>query len=135
MKLPVSTDQLPLETEPWDDTLTYRGIIKAFNIAVKTDKNGNNYGSVEIEVTEPEERRGRKVPDNYVPIPPELTPSMSDTMRKMALELGTRLGRMAASCKIVAEDTDDLIGGEVQFTVKNEEYQGRLLPKVAEYLI
>lgn len=135
MKLPVSTDQLPLETEPWDDSITYRGVIKAFTIAAKTDKNGNNYGAVEVECLEPEEKRGRKIFDNYVPIPPEIDEGMSDKQRKTSLELGVRLSRLAASAKIVAEDTDDLIGGEISFTVRNDEYQGRMVPKIAEYLI
>ena len=135
MKLPVSTDQLPLETEPWDDSVVYHGLLKAFNISSKLDKNGNNYGSVEFEVLEPEEKRGRKITDNYISIPPEIDDTMSDRQKKAMLELGVRLARLAASCKISAEDTDDLIGGEASFTIKNEEYQGRILPKIAEYLI
>ena len=135
MKLPVSTDQLPLETEPWDDSVVYRGILKAFNISSKLDKNGNIYGSAEFEVFEPEAKRGRKITDNYISIPPEIDDGMSDRQKKSLLELGVRLARLAASAKISAEDTDDLIGGEVTFTIKNEEYQGRILPKVSEYLI
>ena len=135
MKLPVSTDQLPLETEPWDDSITYRGLVQAFNIASKTDKNGNVYGSVEVEVLEPEEKRGRKILDNYVPIPEGIDDSMNDKQKKATLELGVRLSRLAASAKIVAEDTDDLVGGEISFTIRNDEYQGRLNPKIADYLI
>ena len=115
-----------------------RRIVRKADLSETTDKNGNQFLKLQIEVMEPEEFAGKKVFDNYIPIPGEIDPSLSGVRRQRALEVGVRLGRLAASARVKGDDTDDLIGAEVSFTVQNEEYpegSGTLRSRPKDYLI
>jgi len=138
MRLPVSMGDLPTSREPWDEDITYSGIIRDIKPSASPDKNGNMFFGIKVEVTEPEDRRGQKVTDNYIPVPPEVEGSSTDSERRAAMDVGVRLGRLATAAKINTDDTDDLLGAEIQFTVKNEEYpegSGQQMPKVLDYMI
>src|SRR5262245_2505955 len=136
-EIPINPMDLPTEVEPLDETITYLGtIVKVGEVGV--DKNGNSYFGVQIEVFEPEEHKGRKIGDNYIALPRPVEPDMDATQRRRAMESGVRLARLCRSAQFNpgarAWNTDELVGEEVKFLVKNEEYQGRLIPKVQDYL-
>lgn len=138
MRLPVLMGDLPTSREPWDEDLTYAGIIRSIKNSANPDKNGNMFFGISVEVLEPEDRRGQKIGDNYIPLPPEIGPDASDIERRNSLDVAVRLGRLAASAKVAGDDTDDLLGAEVQFTIKMEEFpvnSGQHIPKIADYMI
>lgn len=137
-EIPVNPMDLPTETEPMDDTATYKGTISKVGGSA-FDKNNHEYFGLSVEVVEPEEWKGRIVPDNYIPLPYAVDPQMDAKQRRRALESGIRLGRLCRSAKFNPGgrkwNTDELLGLEVSFTIRNEEYQGSLRPKVSDYLI
>jgi hypothetical protein len=135
-EIPINPMDLPTEAEPLDDSLTYIGTITKVGEGV--DKNGDSYISVQAEISDPDEVSGRKIHDNYIRLPMAVTDSMNAKQRKMAMESGVRLGRLCRSAEFKPGDrswnTDELVGHEIKFTVKNEEYQGRMIPKINEYV-
>lgn len=137
-EIPINPADLPVETEPLPDDITYEGTISNVG-GVAVDKNGNDYFGIKIEITQPEEWKGRVIGDNYIALPRTPDPDMDARQRRRALESGVRLGRLCRSAKFNPGarpwDTDELVGQEVTFTVRNDEYQGRLVPKVNDYLI
>lgn len=138
MKLPTSTGDLPTSREPWDEDVSYRGVIRKLDVAENLDKAGGQFLKCEIEVTEPEARRGEKIRDNYIAIPMDVDDDMEEKQRRRAMERGVRLGRLSQSAKLNTDDTDDFVGAEVAFTVSNEEYpegSGQMVPRVKDYLI
>lgn len=137
-RIPHNPADLPTEQEPMDESLVHTGIVTKFVLADKADKNGDAYLQLAVKVTS-EDGEGRTVPDNYIKVPKTINGTMDAAARKKALADGVRLGRVLAAMKITGGpegfDTEDGIGREIQFTVKNEEYQGRMMPKVNDYLI
>jgi hypothetical protein len=135
-EIPINPMDLPTETEPLDDSLTYTGTI--VKVGEGTDKNGDAYISIQAEIEDPLDLKGRKLSDNYIRLPQAVTATMDAKQRKAAMESGVRLGRLCRSAQFKPGDrswhTDELVGHEIRFTVKNEEYQGRLIPKINEYL-
>jgi hypothetical protein len=138
-RIPVNPADLPTERTPWPDNITYKGVIKEVTLATKTDKNGNQYVGLKVEVMEPEEFRKKTIGDNYIQLPGEITPDMDAKARAAVMEGGVRLGRLCASAKLKPSpdgfDTDDLLGEMVEFTVKNEPYNGAMIPKINDYMI
>lgn len=135
-EIPVNPMDLPTEAEPFDDAITYRGTIE--KIGSDIDKNGDTYLNIEVSVTEPEELAGRKIFDPYIGLPRAVEPGMDAKARRRALESGVKLGRLCRSANFKPTgskwDTDELIGAEIKFMIRNEEYQGRVRPKINEYV-
>lgn len=135
-EIPINPMDLPVETEPLDDTLTYHGTITKVGGSA-FDKNGDEYISIQAEISEPDDLKGRKVGDNYIPLPREVRPDMDSRARRRAMEAGVRLGRLCRSAGFNPGprkwNTDELIGSEISFSIRNDEYQGRLVPKINDY--
>ena len=137
-EIPVNPLDLPTDTEPMPDDLTYTGtIIKVGGSAF--DKNGDEYFGIQVEVDEPAEWKGQKIDDHYIRLPSTVEPDMDARSRRRAMESGVKLGRLCRSAAFNPGanrwHTDDLIGSEVKFTVRNDKYQGRLVPKIVDYML
>jgi hypothetical protein len=139
-KIPVNPAFLPTEETPMDETLTYTSFCRAMVMSENpSEKSGLYFLKARFEITEPDEWRGKIVMDNYIPIPAEIDPDMDSKTRARIMDAGLRLGRLLASAKMAGDadgfDSEDMIGREVRFTVKNEEFNGRMLARVNNYLI
>jgi hypothetical protein len=136
-EIPINPMDLPTEVEPLDETATYTGTISKVT-EVNIDKNGDSYFGITVRVSEPEEDEGRMVGDNYIRLPGAVTPDMTAKERKRALQSADRLGRLCRSAQFNPGarpwNTDELVGLEVHFLVKNEEYQGRIISKINDYV-
>ncbi len=109
-------------------------------ISEDTDKNGNWFlTGIKLEILEPEEWRGRSIYANYICIPQSAGPSASLSERRKSEENGVALGRFIKAFKIPydAEGVDpaDAIGCEGDVSARNEEYQGRKIPRVQDFLL
>lgn len=145
-KIPVNPMDIPTTQTPMPDNVVYTGIIRVFEMAMngdqpKLDVNGNQYMKAEIEVLEPAELRGKRIRDNYIGLPGDVAPDMDDLQRKRTMENGVRFACLLESAgyrKPATEiNTDDLIGEQVTFTIKNEEFpkgSRRMVPKINDYL-
>ena len=139
-KIPISIDNLPTEFEPLDESLAYHVVVRACKLADEADKNGNNYlTGVKLEVLEPEEWRGRNIYDNYICIPAGAGPGSSLAERRKSEEFGIRLARFIKAFKVPYDvegiDPDDAVGCEGDVSMVNDDYQGRKMPKVSDYLM
>ena len=139
-KIPVNLNDQPREQEPLDEGIPYTGIIRKVQISDNPDKNGVYYlTGGQVEITEPEEWKGRSAFFNYIPLPQPLTPTMNIAERRKAEEKGIEFARLCDAFKIPHDedgvDTDDMVGCEGMFMARNEEYQGRKIPRVATFLI
>jgi hypothetical protein len=136
-EIPINPLDLPTEAEPLDETITYTGTISRIVNPDGVDKNGNAFFGISVEITDPEEVQGRKIGDNYIQLPLSVTPTMDGKARKRAMESGIRLGRLCRSAKFEPGnrtwDTDELVGLAIRFLVRNDEYQGRMVPKISDY--
>ena len=134
--IPVNVSDLPTEYSPLDEGVVYRGLCRSLVINDEPDKNGNAFLKLQAEVLEPDEWRGKRCNDNYIQIPGEVDPMMDGGQRRRALEGGVRYARMARAMGFKGQlDTDEAVGREFSFTVRNEEYQGRTMSKIADYMI
>lgn len=138
-KIPINISDIPTEETPMEEGIVYKGFCKALALSDNPDKNGIMFLKARHEVTEPDDYRGKVVFDNYIPIPTEVDSAMDARSRQRAMESGIRLGRMLRSMGITGSsdgfDTEEAIGREVTFMIKNEEFNGRNIPRVSEYLI
>jgi hypothetical protein len=130
-KLPVRTGDLPTTVEDMPEDIPFQGIVKSLEVSDEPDKTGHHFLKGVFEIVEPTEWKGKKVFDNWIPIPGE----DDDLSSPRGAEAFNRLSRLSASCKKSVEDTDDLIGEIATFTVKNDEYQGRKNQRVNDYYI
>lgn len=130
-KIPVNIDNLPTEVDPLDEGIMYHGVCRSCKLADETDKNGNSYlTNIRIEVVEPEQFKGRSAFVNYLMIP--------SGVEKPNSELELQFARFVKAFKVPHDaegfDPDDAVGCEGDFTVSNEEYQGRVSPRVKDWL-
>ena len=133
-EIPVDVDSLPTSYTPMDETLTYEGFIR--EATLDTDKNGDSFLAINVEVTSPPEWRTKRVPDNYIGIPGPVPRDADAGMRRIILERGVKLGRLAAAFKLPKPlNTETMTGTTGKFTVRNEEYQGDMRPKVGNYVV
>lgn len=140
-KIPVDPSTIPTESTPIPDNIVYTAVIRELAIASKLDKNGNQYLQGKLEILEPAEYRGKKLADNYIGLPADVTSDMDDRARRNAMENGVRFARLLASAgrrkPAPGIDTDDLVGEQVTVTVQNEEFpkgSGRFIPRINDYL-
>lgn len=139
-KIPVGVDDLPTQFEALDEGQIYHVLLREVRLSEEPDKNGNAFlTNVQCEVVEPVEFKGRRVFDSYIQIPGRLTLDMDDGERHRNAQGGIRLARFVKCFKIPYRadgfNTEDGIGQEGDITVKNEIFNGRLIPKVNDYLI
>jgi len=139
-KIPVNLNEQPREQEDLDEGIPYHGIIRKVAVSDNPDKNGVYYlTGGQVEIMEPEEWRGRSAFFNYIPLPQQLTADMSISERRKAEEKGIEFARLCDAFKVPHDDSgvevDDMIGCEGDFMARNEEYQGRKIPRVATFLI
>lgn len=130
-KIPVNIDNLTTEIEPLDEGITYNGVCRSCELADTEDKNGNSYlTKIRMEITEPVEFKGRSAFINYMVIPSGSERPNSD--------MDVQFARFI-KCLKVPHDADgfdpaDAVGCEGEFTIVNEEYQGRVSPRVKDWL-
>lgn len=139
-KIPVNLGNQPLEMEPLDEGIPYRGVVRKMDVSDKADKRGNFYlTGGQVEIISPEEWKGRSAFINYLSLPVEIEAGMDIAARRQAEEVGIEFARFCKAFKVPNDesgvDTDDMIGCEGEFMVRNEEYQGRKMAKVATFLI
>lgn len=133
-EIPVDVDSLPTSYTPMDEALTYDGFIREAMLDV--DKNEDSFLAINVEVTEPIDWRGKRVADNYIHIPGPIPRDADAGARRQIQERGVKLARFARSFSPPRPlNTDTMIGAKGKFTVRNEEYQGELRPKIANYII
>lgn len=139
-RIPVDVDSGKTEVEPLDEGIPYTGIIRKVAISDNPDKNGVYFlTGGQVEINEPEEWKGRSAYFNYIPLPVPVTADMSIGERRQAEEKSVEFFRLCKAFKVPHDaegvDTDDMVGCEGMFQVRNEEYQGRKIPRVATFLI
>jgi hypothetical protein len=146
-RIPVNPDDLPTEYSILDESLSYEGVIKELVLNPTPDKNGTPFFKLQVEVTEPDDFKGKSVSDNYIPIPSVVlvngelqaidVESMSGSERRRNHDRGVRLGRLLRSLAITETDwdADDLIGQTIAFSIRNAEYQGRITSRLNDYLL
>lgn len=130
-KIPVNVDELQTELDPFDEGIVYHGVCRSCDLSEKEDKNGNSYlTNIRIEVVEPEVFRGRSAFVNYMVILPG--------NQKPNTELDLAFPRFVKAFKVPHKDgfdPIDAVGCEGQFTIMNDEYQGRKTARVKDWLI
>lgn len=131
-KIPVRVDDLQTDLDQFDEGILYSGIVRSCELADKEDKNGNPYlTGIRVEVVEPEQFRGRSAFVNYMVILPG--------GQKPQTELDLAFGRFMKAFHVPYDESGfdpmDAIGCEGQFTVRNDEYQGRKTAKVQDWLL
>ena len=138
-RIPVLKEDFPLEVKKIDESLIYRVVVKRLTVSEKPDKNDNHFLKLDSEVVEPVEWRGRHILDNYIPIPPQLTADMDQGDRRAAEELGVRIARLLTCFRVPSVeggfDTEGATGCMGDVTAQNEDFEGRNLVRVREYLI
>lgn len=136
--LPIDPAQYPTDLPPMDESITYKVMISKMDIAGKQDKNGNNYLTMSVEVVEPAGFQGDVIVDNYIGLPTPITADMEDGARRAAMKSGNKLAIISKCFGLKTGpsgfDTDSAIGKIGNITVKNDEYQGRKIPRVDKYL-
>lgn len=133
-EIPVNVNDLPTDYATVDENLTYEVEITKCDL-VGPDKNGNDYLSVQYEITAPEDYEGKMCFDNYIGIPPAITPEMTGKERRRAQDAGVKLGQFCNCFKIKKLNTDEVIGLTGKIMLKNDEYEGKTTTKVKSYLI
>lgn len=133
-EIPVNVTDLPTEYSTIDENLTYEIEIVKCEL-VGPDKNGNDYLSLQYEIMEPDDFAGKNAFDNYVGLPPAITPEMTGRERRKAQDSGVKLGQFCKCFKIKKLDTDEIVGLRGKAMLKNEEYEGKTTTKVKTYLI
>ena len=131
-KIPVNVDDLQTELDPFDEGIIYSGVVRSCELSEKEDKNGNTYlTGIAVEVMEPEQFRGRRAFVNYMVVLPGNV--------KPQTELDLAFPRFVKAFKVPHDaegfDPMDAIGCEGQFTVFNDEYQGRKTGRVKGWLL
>jgi hypothetical protein len=138
-KIPTNMSAIPSEVPDLDESIPYHVVCRAAKWAVddngqiKTDVNGHYFISgMELEVLEPEQFRGRRIFENYLPV--------SNGKAEDATDSNIVRTKRAMLVFKVQEDPDGLdavefVGKEGDVTAVNEMYQGRKNPKVAEFLL
>lgn len=131
-KIPVNIDNLQTDLDAFDEGIIYSGVVRACALADKEDKNGNPFlTGIRVEVVEPEQFRGRSAFVNYMVILPANV--------KAQTELDLAFPRFVRAFRIPHDvdgfDPIDAVGCEGQFTIRNDEYQGRKTAKVQDWLL
>ena len=138
-RIPVNKEDFPLEIQKMDETVVYRTVVKKLSVADKTDKNDNQFLKLDAEVIEPVEWRGRHIVDNWIVIPPPITFGMVEGDRRAAEDLGVRMARMLSCYRVPHApegwDTEAAVGCVGDVTLKNEDFEGRPMARVKDYLI
>jgi len=130
-KIPVNLDEMQTTLPDLDESIPYHGIVRKCALADEPDKNGHWYlTGVYIEVLDPEEFKGRVVGQNYMPI----------VQGKATGDFDIQFPRFVKTFKVPLDSDGDFdpslaVGCEGDFTVMMDEYQGRKLPKVKDFLM
>lgn len=138
-EIPINVEDYPTSPTPLDEALSYTTVIRELRIS-GPDRNNNDFLSVRLEVVQPIEWAGRNIMDNYICIPPKITPQMSLAERRKAEDQGVRLRRFVECFKVPTKplSTEKALGLTGVVTAKNEEWpegSGNLRPKVADYYV
>jgi hypothetical protein len=129
-KIPVNISGLAIELAPLDESIPYHGIVRNCRLADKMDKHDRPYlTDIRIEILDPEEFKGRAAFINYMVI----------TEEKAQTEMELLFPRFVRAFKVPFDDDgfdpNDAIGCEGDFSVENDIYQGRKVPKVKDFLL
>lgn len=138
MRIPVNVNDLPTNRIALDEGLHYTAAIFQVD-PVKQDRNGDSYFSVGFQIVEPVDCAGERLFDAYIPVPSETNGSMSPGERRRVLNRAVKFSRFARCFKLSQPDgsveLDDIIGKVGAITIKNEEFEGNIRARVANYLI
>jgi len=139
-KIPLSgIGEMPKEIQSLPEDIPYGVVVRRCGISPNTDKNGNFFlTGIDMEITEPDEWKGRHIFDNYIVLVDAPPPGSPLGVRRAIEDQRTRLERFIGCLRIPFDasgfDTESAIGCEGQVTVRNEEFQGRVIPHVQDYL-
>ena len=133
-EIPVDPASLPTSYEIMDETLTYEGFVR--EASTGEDKNGDAYLALKVEVTSPEMWIGKRVNDNYIPLPKAVSPTAGVGARRAEQDRRVKFGRFCAAFKPpVPLHTDTMSGATGKFTIRNEDYMGEPRPRIGSYVI
>lgn len=137
-RIPTNVNDLPTSRVALDEGISYTVTITQID-PIKQDKNGHDYFAAGFQIVEPVDSAGEKFFDAYIPLPDTVTPNMTPGERRQILNRAVKFSRFARCFKLAAKDgsveLDNAVGSVGQVTIKNEEYEGNIRPRVANYLI
>lgn len=136
--IPVDPSDVPTSLTPLPESDAFDVILREAT-GPHVDKNEDEYISARFEVYEPSEWSGRIVMDNYIRLPGEVTPTMSGTERRMALEKGVRFAQFCACLKFKGgpDGVEISPGATGKILIASQEYpegSGQMMAKVKTYL-
>lgn len=150
-QIPTNAEDLPIDTVPMDDSKVYVGELRKFTCAMKLDKRGGMYASIQIEVTEGE-FEGRTVMMNYLALPMKIDPDATRAERIKALDRAVTFGRFSKAFKVKGTIPyadglegaqgwnnwmETFLGNGGKFTISNQEYpegSGRIRSGIADFV-
>lgn len=149
-QIPVGTGDLPIERQTLDDSKVYAARLERIALSPKTDKNGNVYCALQVEVTEGE-YEGETLSRNYLPLPVAIDETMGKGQRIKAMNLGVDFQRFArafgvksAMPSVEAGDADSaqkwqewansFVGNVGKVTIENSEFGGRMRSAVRDFV-
>lgn len=138
MYIPVNPDALSTEFQPLDPSTPKTVMVTKYELSPEQDKNGNDYFKAEFEVVEPEDDKGSKLFDSYIAVPRDFEPEMSAGQRRQVHNSNVKFARMLKCFKVTVGpdgfNSDDMIGKIGVVQIVNEDWQGRTLSKIKDYL-
>ena len=136
--IPVGSGDLPIDVTPLDESAVYEGVLKKATLSPKTDKNGNMFCQLQLEVASGD-FEGKTVMMNYLPLPTLVTSDMSKGERIKAQDRSVAFERFCRAFKISGKmpavshsDVDSLNAwqdwasqfyeSQGKFTIRNQEF-------------
>lgn len=141
--IPINPDQLTTEFSPLEEGIVYEVTVVKFSNKDKTgadleDKNGNLFMKAEYEIVAPETYRGKHIFDNYIRIPDEILDTDDDGSRAAKRDSGVRIARIIRAFDLDVSagkfEADKYVGSIGKLTIKNEDYEGRPMSRVKDYI-
>ena len=139
-RIPLSRiGEMPKEVQTLPEDIPYDVIVRKCGLSNDSDKNGNYFlTGIDMEIIEPDDWKGRHIFDNYIVLVDAPPQGASLGVRRAIEDQRTRLERFLACFKVPFDasgfETEAAIGCMGTVTVRNEEYQGRMIPRVQDYL-
>jgi len=132
-------DKMVTESEPIDDQIEYKVVVRDCKENEDRDKNDNRFLKLKLEVTEPEEWKGKTILDNYMPIMDTPEGGAGRGAWRTFEETNEKFKRFLLCMKVPVNngefDPRDAIGCEGNITAKSEKFGGRNMSRVDNYLI
>lgn len=149
--IPVNPEDLPSNDVVLDDGAAYRVELKGVTLSPKTDKNGKYYCAIKTEVNEGD-YEGFTLTMNYLPLPYTI-PASSD--KKTQIRHQNDVARFSRFCKCFginktfpgvklgnAESMREwqdfvsrFVGNPGAVTVRNEDFNGRTVSRLSDFIV